>query len=74
MNLDPASENYKSWSPYVYGADNPLRFIDIEGLGPGDRIKMAASFIGTKYSQLPSLNCGTELRTGTPLSEVLIKK
>jgi len=64
LNLDPASENYKSWSPYVYGADNPLRFIDIAGLGPGDRIKKAESFIGTKYSQLPSLNCGTELRTG----------
>ena len=64
FTIDPASENYKSLSPFIYGANNPLRFIDIFGLGPGDRIKKAASFIGTKYSQQASLNTGSELRTG----------
>jgi RHS repeat-associated protein len=51
MTIDPAIENYKSWSPYVYGADNPVRFIDILGLGPGDRIKKGQSFAGTPYKQ-----------------------
>ncbi len=53
MTIDPAIENYKSWSPYVYGADNPVRFVDILGLGPGDRIKKAWSFVNahTPYLQ-----------------------
>lgn len=51
FTIDPAIENYKSLSPYVYGANNPLRFIDIDGLGPGDRVKKAQSFAGTPYLQ-----------------------
>jgi RHS repeat-associated protein len=64
FNLDPSAENYKSFSPYMYGANNPLRFIDIDGLGPGDRIKKAEELEGHKYSQEAGLNTGTELRTG----------
>ncbi len=29
--LDPMMEKMRRWSPYVYGADNPVKFIDIEG-------------------------------------------
>ena len=68
FNLDPAIENYKSFSGYMYGANNPVRFVDIYGLGPGDRIKKAESFIGTKYSQKEGLNTGKELRTGNSLA------
>lgn len=64
FTVDPAIENYKSFSGYMYGANNPIRFVDIYGLGPGDRIKKAESFIGTKYSQKDGLNTGKELRTG----------
>jgi RHS repeat-associated protein len=64
FTVDPAINNYKSFSGYIYGADNPIRFIDIYGLGPGDRIKKAESFIHTKYSQKAGLNTGKELRTG----------
>jgi len=64
FTVDPAIENYKSFSGYIYGANNPTRFVDIYGLGPGDRIKKAESFIDTKYSQKDGLNTGKELRTG----------
>ncbi|MEI9942921.1 MAG: RHS repeat-associated core domain-containing protein [Chitinophagaceae bacterium] len=66
MVLDPAIDNYKSLSPYIYGANNPLRFIDIYGLGPGDRIKKGQSFAGTPYVQESewTKTSRTFLRTG----------
>jgi RHS repeat-associated protein len=63
FTLDNASLNYMSFSPYMYGANNPLRFMDIQGLGPGDRIKKAVDMEGTKYSQNKILNQGEKLRT-----------
>lgn len=30
-SVDPSSENSRRWSPFTYGADNPLRYIDPDG-------------------------------------------
>ena len=64
--VDPKFQEYPFMSPYCFAANDPIRNIDENGEGPGDRVKAAKQFLtsktGYQYS-MGSDNIGRKFRT-----------
>jgi len=66
LSRDPKEREFPFLSAYCFAANDPIRNIDLNGEGPGDRVKAAKQFItsisGYTYS-MGSDNVGQKLRT-----------
>jgi RHS repeat-associated protein len=48
LTIDPLSEKYAFQSPFVYAANNPIKYIDWKGMGPGDPLWKSLLIGGAK--------------------------
>lgn len=40
-SIDPRTRDFPDWTPYLFAANCPIKFVDVNGEGPGDLFKSA---------------------------------